>query len=265
LPANKKGDFDLSERAKAFDQAQRATPAVGRNSRRDETIPGNAFTSANAPQVSTKAVDAVPVATGAKATAAEQKNEVVGEGSRTPSVPSSRAMVTVQAQAPAEEGAAPGRAKDAKQPARREKMALAGAAGAAIDSRSDNRVDLHQDVLLKSAIRPVPRWSISNQGMLQSSYDDGKSWQAASLTHKAVLRAVAAVGSEVWVGGSDGTLYHSEDMGGHWIQVRPAVGGQLLTTDITAIEFTDSQHGKLVTSDAETWTTEDAGRNWQKK
>jgi Photosynthesis system II assembly factor YCF48/Putative zinc-finger len=264
LPANKKSDFELSERAKVVEHAQRGTPAVAKNSRRDEAIPGNAVTSANAPQVSTKAVDAVPVAPAAKATAEEQKNEVLGEGSRTPSVPSSKEMVTVQAQAPAEEGAAPSRAKDAKQPAGRERMALAGA-GAAIDSRSENRVDLDQDLLLKSAIRPVPRWSISSQGMLQSSHDDGKSWQAVPLPPKAVFRAVAAVGTEVWVGGSDGTLYHSEDMGGHWIQVRPAVGGQLLTTDITAIEFTDSQHGKLVTSDAETWTTEDAGRNWQKK
>jgi Photosynthesis system II assembly factor YCF48/Putative zinc-finger len=265
LSANKKSDFDLSKRAKVVYHGQSGTPAVARNFKRDETILGNAFTSANAPHSSPQTVDAAPVPTGAKVTAEEQKNELVGEGSRAPSVPPSSEMVTVEAQAPAEEGAAPSRAKDAKQAAAREKMALAGAAGAAIDSRSENRLDLHPDAPLKSAVRPTPRWSISNQGRLQSSYDEGKSWQAVPLTHKAVFRAVAAVGSEVWVGGSDGTLYHSQDMGGHWIQVKPAVGGQLLTTDITAIEFTDSQHGKLVTSDAETWTTEDAGRNWQKK
>jgi hypothetical protein len=263
--ANKKRDFDLSKRAKVVDQARRGTAAAARHSGGDETILGNGVALANAPQVSTKTVDAVSAPAAAKARAEEQKREMMGAGPRTPSVPSSSDMVTVEAQAAAEEGARPSRAKDAKQPAAREKMALAGAAGAAIESRSENRFALQQEVPLKSAIRPTPRWSISPQGTLQSSYDDGKSWQAVPLAHKAVLRAVAAVGSELWVGGSEGTLYHSEDMGGHWIQVKPAVGGQSLTTDIIAIAFTDSQHGKLVTSDAETWTTEDAGRNWQKK
>jgi hypothetical protein len=173
-------------------------------------------------------------------------------------------MVIVEAQN-TEVAAAPSRAKDAKKPTAKEKTAAAGAAGGVLDSNSENRPDFQQDPLLKSSLMSNLHWSISNNGMLQRSYDYGKTWQIVHLTASAVFRAVAAVGREVWVGGSGGTLYHSQDMGGHWTQVKPAADGQMLTTEITAIEFTDSQHGTLVTANREIWTTEDAGQNWQKK
>jgi photosystem II stability/assembly factor-like uncharacterized protein len=40
------------------------------------------------------------------------------------------------------------------------------------------------------------------------------------------------------------------------------MSGSTLTADIAGIAFTDPQHGKITTSNGETWTTEDAGQSW---
>jgi hypothetical protein len=139
-------------------------------------------------------------------------------------------------------------------------------------------------------------WSLNPAGRLQRSFDQGKTWlpvdvnanpdlYAASLavavapsmekakdaqkTSKAptslTFRALAVAGSDVWVGGSGGALYHSVDAGSHWTRVVPATSGTVLTNDIVSLEFSDPQHGKLSTSAGEAWTTADAGQTWQKQ
>jgi hypothetical protein len=154
------------------------------------------------------------------------------------------------------------------------------------------------------AANSVPRWTITPTGGLQRSLDQGKTWQdvdvsasptpAANLTANyanvevlnkdaianennaakktlklqptaVVFRAVAAMGPEVWAGGSQGALYHSLDAGGHWTQVVPSADGAVLKGDVVAIEFSDPQHGKITTSTAENWTTSDRGQTWQKQ
>jgi hypothetical protein len=80
-----------------------------------------------------------------------------------------------------------------------------------------------------------------------------------------VFRAVAANGLEVWVGGSAGTLYHTADGGSRWSRVTPSEAGTTLAGDITGVEFVDAQHGKIVTSTGEVWTTSDSGQTWRKK
>jgi len=121
--------------------------------------------------------------------------------------------------------------------------------------------------MLKSAGRApavAPRWSLSSDGMvLLRSLDAGKTWQAVAVADKVVLRAVSALGPEVWVGGSGGSLYHSSTLGRDWKKVEPAADGKILLADIVAIEFTDAQHGKLTTASHEVWTTSDAGQTWQ--
>jgi photosystem II stability/assembly factor-like uncharacterized protein len=54
------------------------------------------------------------------------------------------------------------------------------------------------------------------------------------------------------------------DAGEHWLQVKPASSGNVLTADIIGVEFTDANHGKLTTADEKIWTTADAGRTWQR-
>jgi len=84
---------------------------------------------------------------------------------------------------------------------------------------------------------------------------------AASL----VFRAVSSNGPDVWAGASGGLLYHSLDAGSHWTRVVPSASGVTLTGDILSLEFIDPQHGRVVTSTPEVWTTSDAGQSWQKQ
>jgi hypothetical protein len=150
-----------------------------------------------------------------------------------------------------------------------------------------------------------PRWTISPAGALQRSFDQGNSWQDVnvlasaavsenfmsysissdtataekvarskekdadkkSLKREGVLtfRAVTANGADVWAGGSQGILYHSIDAGNHWARIVPAAGGIFLTGDILTLEFADPQNGRVTTSTAESWATQDGGQTWQKQ
>ena len=111
----------------------------------------------------------------------------------------------------------------------------------------------------------LARWTISSDGQLQHSVDSGKTWQPVTVAEKATFRALSANGPDLWVGGPAGVLYHSSDAGGHWTRVKPTTNGNVLATDIAAIEFTDLQHGKLTTSTGEVWITTDAGETWRKQ
>ncbi|SRR5579872_2848819 len=144
----------------------------------------------------------------------------------------------------------------------------------------------------------LPRWTISANGSLQRSFDQGSTWQdvdvnansALSMTsleafaktsrakekdaNKKALKAgaatptfrvVTALGSEVWAGGSAGALYHSADAGSHWTRILPSAAGTNLSGDVVSLEFSDPQHGRITTSTPETWTTADEGQTWQKQ
>jgi len=151
-----------------------------------------------------------------------------------------------------------------------------------------------------AAVAPMPRWTISSTGSLQRSFDQGATWQQVDVNASAVpsanltsldvaaktavakpqyaekktpsapaaliFRAVAAIGPEVWAGGTNGMLYHSLDAGNHWTRVLPgSAAGALLTGDIVSLQFADVQHGRILTSTAETWITSDDGQTWQKQ
>ena len=111
----------------------------------------------------------------------------------------------------------------------------------------------------------APRWTLSSDGTLQRSLDSGGTWQTIRVSNNTIFRALAANGLDIWVGGSAGALFHSSDAGRHWTQVRPVANGETLSDDIIGVEFTDLVHGKLTTSNAETWTTADAGQTWERQ
>ncbi len=152
--------------------------------------------------------------------------------------------------------------------------------------------------------RASPRWTVSSAGALQRSFDAGKTWEnvnpalnpafvagrvaaesvvtadqsgteknadkklqkaAAPPNLSPVFHAVAAIGLEVWAGGSGGALYHSTDGGSRWIRVSPSSAGTALTGDIIGIQFLDPQHGRIAISSGELWTTSDTGQSWQRQ
>lgn len=137
-------------------------------------------------------------------------------------------------------------------------------------------------------LRASPRWIVTPVGALQRSFDGGHTWEnvapstslgtadrgrsqeknqkvEAASSSSSVFRAVAASGVEVWAGASGGALYHSSDGGNRWALVAPSEAGMILTGDITSIQFSDPQHGKIATSTGEIWTTFDAGQTWHRQ
>jgi photosystem II stability/assembly factor-like uncharacterized protein len=88
---------------------------------------------------------------------------------------------------------------------------------------------------------------------------------AKQKTTAPTFRAVAAAGSDVWVGGSGGALYHSADSGNSWARIVPASAGTSLTGDVLSIDFPDPQHGRVSTSTSEVWASADGGLSWQKQ
>lgn len=105
-------------------------------------------------------------------------------------------------------------------------------------------------------------WRISQKSRLQFSNDGGQSWRNASLDANVVVRAVSALGADVWAGGNGGMLVHSVDSGASWQRVVPSVDGRQLSGDIVSVEFTDAAHGNVATSSGEVWTSDDGGRTW---
>jgi ligand-binding sensor domain-containing protein len=130
------------------------------------------------------------------------------------------------------------------------------------DAKADaNRVAVNATVFSKTS---GPRWTLTPDGVLQRSLDSGKTWEAVSVADNANFRVVSALGSDIWVGGTAGALYHSKDAGQHWEQVKPTADGNTLNADVTALEFSDAEHGKVSTASG-IWATSDAGQTWQKQ
>ncbi len=78
----------------------------------------------------------------------------------------------------------------------------------------------------------APLWTVSADGVLQRSFDSGKTWQTIPVAGGVTFRSLSANESDIWVGGSAGALYHSSDAGRHWTQIKPVADGKLLTSDI---------------------------------
>ena len=111
----------------------------------------------------------------------------------------------------------------------------------------------------------LPRWALTSDGTLERSIDSGKSWTPIVVSDGMRFQAVAAVGTDIWVGGKGGTLFHSDNAGEQWTRITPIAGTQSLTSDIISIEFTDAAHGRVITSDHQNWVTENAGQTWALK
>lgn len=92
--------------------------------------------------------------------------------------------------------------------------------------------------------------------------DGGQSWQAVPLSERTSFRAVAAVGPDVWAGGSEGTLFHSPDGGAHWEERKIAGENTSISGDIVKIDARDPNQVTVTAASGEVWTSLDNGRHW---
>ena len=111
---------------------------------------------------------------------------------------------------------------------------------------------------------PASLWRLNdNESALQKSENGGTAWQTIRLNTQSALYALAATGPVVWVGGADGTLFHSVDNGVHWTRISVRFAGERLTSAITQIESHDPQTVLLRTASGERWITTDGGLHWR--
>jgi photosystem II stability/assembly factor-like uncharacterized protein len=106
------------------------------------------------------------------------------------------------------------------------------------------------------------RWNLD--GALRKSDDGGKTWRTVQVDEQARLYALSAAGSNVWVGGANGALFHSVDDGLEWRPIIVADGNERLTDAITGIDARDENWVKLKTRSAD-WLTTDGGAHWRRE
>ncbi len=117
---------------------------------------------------------------------------------------------------------------------------------------------------VSSTFAPNVIWSLA-AGVLQRSLDGSQSWQSALRADRPLLCYATNHGADVWTGGQAGTLFHSADSGVTWVQVRPSIKGQQLSSDVTHIELRGPLEIVVSTSTNEIWSSADGGKTWEKK
>jgi hypothetical protein len=192
----------------------------------------------------------------------EQSRAQQNQVSQNQSVEVSAAAVPVSSgPTPAE---VPGRAKPGTAPTN--PAAAAQESTSPIYAKTFDKAEQAHPASTSPTLASVPaRWTLSPEGQLQRSFDQGQTWDPVPVVERVKFTTLSAVGLDIWVGGAAGVLYHSTDNGLQWTPVKPSAGGVTLTADIAKVQFTDAQHGTVTTSDGQTWTTSDGGRTWQVK
>ena len=115
------------------------------------------------------------------------------------------------------------------------------------------------------AAPPAAVWNVSADGRVQRSTDDGKAWEQIRVADGIKFRAIAALGNNIWTGGSGGALYHSVDGGATWVRTDINFEGTAVTETITGIQSSDPQHLTVTTASGSQWVSEDGGQHWQKQ
>jgi hypothetical protein len=104
-------------------------------------------------------------------------------------------------------------------------------------------------------------WRISS-GRLQQFDASRNAYDDVAVSGTSRLSIVGSLGTEVWVGGTDGTLYYSNDQGAHWIPVRTGAWSK----DATFVGLTPTalRSVEVHLSNGERWRSADGGASWSK-
>jgi hypothetical protein len=104
-------------------------------------------------------------------------------------------------------------------------------------------------------------WRIGDAGQAERSLGNGP-WTPVKPDDTARIRVVSVFGNEVWLGGEDLRLYHSQDDGTTWHLV-PLLTKSSGEHAITHIRFQSEQAGTVEADDGTQWSTVDGGRTWK--
>lgn len=107
------------------------------------------------------------------------------------------------------------------------------------------------------------QWRVGKDGELEHS-GDGSAWHKVDVSPGVTFRAVLSADGAVWVGGSDGALFHGADEGGTWHRVPVGPKNAPVSDAITAISAPDAKSVMVTTSSGEQWSSSDAGRTWKR-
>jgi hypothetical protein len=213
----------------------------------------------------TQLVNVTPSAGSRDAGKFEYSESAPAAGSAAPSAPPAGVSQTVELSGAAaavsvlDQPAEIGRAKTAPAPTARAQTGQDEAKSLGMQKKSEG-----VRMLAAPTGEPV-HWMLQlPQGQLQRSFDGGATWEPAPVVDKTKFTVFSVAGQDIWAGGASGLLFHSSDGGTHWTLIKPAIDGEALAADITAVKFTDSNHGTLTTSDGQTWSTSDGGKNWKR-
>jgi photosystem II stability/assembly factor-like uncharacterized protein len=104
------------------------------------------------------------------------------------------------------------------------------------------------------------QWRIAS-GRVESSADNGASWQVRSPVNGIPLTTVAASGAEVFAGGKVGTLLVSRDGGQSWGGV--ALTGTVLPFEVTQIKITSPEVVDVILSNGYDFQSNDGGKSFR--
>jgi hypothetical protein len=104
------------------------------------------------------------------------------------------------------------------------------------------------------------QWRIAS-GRVESSADNGASWQVRSPVNGIPLTTVAASGAEVFAGGKAGTLLVSRDGGQSWGGV--ALTGTVLPFEVTQIKITSPEVVDVILSNGYDFQSNDGGKSFR--
>jgi hypothetical protein len=109
-------------------------------------------------------------------------------------------------------------------------------------------------------VKPAPgTWRITS-GRLQHFDGTSGAWNDIDVGSTARLSIVTTLGPEVWVGGTDGAMFYSNDQGAHWIPT--STGGWSADATITGMTPTARRSVEVYFSNGERWRSADGGASW---
>ncbi len=123
-----------------------------------------------------------------------------------------------------------------------------------------NAVELQK--VTPGALQLFPQWVV-REDKVQRLAESGGRWR--TVFHHRGLRCISAFGTHVWAAGKNGVVFHSADSGATWTEVRPLIGDQTLSDDVTRIDVSGPDQVVLSTGKNESWSTLDGGTTWARK